>query len=34
VQWAQRVGAGVGFDAAEAAHLLKVAQTMDRIYAR
>jgi len=34
VQWAQRVRAGEGFDAAEAAHLLKVAQTMDRIYAR
>jgi predicted dehydrogenase len=34
VQWAQRVGAGEGFDAAEAAHLLQVARTVDRIYAR
>jgi predicted dehydrogenase len=34
VQWTQRIGAGEGFDQTEAAHLLDVARSMDRIYAR
>lgn len=34
VQWTQRLAAGAGFDAAEGEHLLRVARSMDCVYAR
>jgi predicted dehydrogenase len=34
VAWARRVAAGAGFDAAEGAELVRVAEILDRIYGR